>query len=117
MRKSFLYIVLVLIGHASYSQDKDLINADFYQSTLEDVAKQIEAQTDYRVFFDQSKLDSVKFTLKVQQVHLNSLLDKLFANTNMAYIIDRNKNIFITKGTPLALNLPPGYLQGSEPVK
>lgn len=117
MKKIILYLVPLMIGYGSYAQDKDLISADFYQSGLEEVAKQIEAQTDYRVFFDKSKLDSVKFTLKAQQVHLNSLLDKLFANTGLAFSIDRNKNIFITKGTALALNLPQGYWHGSEPPK
>ncbi len=118
MRKFFLYIILVLIGHTAMAQEKDLVSADFYQSTLEDVAKQIEAQTDYRVFFDQDKLkDSTRFTLKAENVHLNSLLDKLFSNTDLTYSIDRNKNIFITKGTALTLNLPPGYWHGNEPLK
>lgn len=117
MKFSLLFISASLFYISGFSQDRDLVSVDLYQASLEDVARQIESQTPYRVYFDKSKLDSVTFTLKVQHVHLASLLDKLFEQTNLEYSIDRNYNIFITRGNPLALNLPPGYLTGSPLVK
>lgn len=117
MKKIFLYIIAALFCLPGFGQDKNLISADFFHASLEDVARQIESQTDFRVFFDKSNIDSVTFTLKVQKVHVSSLLDKLFANTNLTYSIDRDHNIFITKGQAIALNLPPGFLQGNPIVK
>lgn len=113
MRKLIIAFIALVCFKTGTAQDRDLISANFVQATIDQVANEIESQTDYRVFFDKSKLDSATFTLSVTRVHVNSLLSKLFENTDFRFAIDQDKNVFITRGKALSLQLPSGFFQGA----
>jgi hypothetical protein len=57
-------------------------------------------------------LDSLHITLSAVGEPLDSVLKKAFAKTSFSFSFDQQQDIFITRGRPLATNLPPGFFEG-----
>jgi hypothetical protein len=99
IRLSF-YLILLFPPTMSFSQEpkNDLISGSFSQASFEQFAKKIEEQTLYQFYFDATQLDSIYITIAVTDAHLPAVLDQVFRNTDLHFAIDRENNIFITKG-------------------
>lgn len=115
MKKFFLTILAALLFQCyAHAQAKDVVSGNFMQVKFDDFVSRVEAQTDYKFYYDRKQFDSILITIEVTNAHLPSLLDKVFAGSNFKYSIDKDHNVFVTKGKAIALNLPPGFLQGKD---
>jgi len=99
IRLSF-YLILLFPSMISFAQEpkNDLISGSFNRASFEQFAKKIEEQTPYQFYFDAPQLDSIYITISVADAHLPAVLDQLFRNTDLHFAIDKENNIFITKG-------------------
>jgi len=101
------YFVLLFSGMESVAQESksDLISGDFQQVSFEQFAKKVEAQIPVHFYFDAADIDSIEITITLKNAHLPSVLDQVFSGTDLHYAIDRQNNVFITKGFTLATEL------------
>ncbi|HRP45479.1 MAG TPA: carboxypeptidase-like regulatory domain-containing protein, partial [Ginsengibacter sp.] len=113
--KKFLIlpIIALLISLSAQSQQEEQITVRFDQSTIDEVVRQIESQTNYRFFFDSKQFDSAKFTLQASRVYLSSLLNRLFAGTDYKFSLGAEHQVFLTRGNVLSLQLSEGFLKGN----
>ena len=100
----------------SLAQDakNDLISGDFNKVSFEQFAKKIESQTSFHFYFDASQFDSLDITISITQSHLPAVLDKVFNNSDFHYAIDRQNNVFITKGFALPIEPGTGFFPGKK---
>jgi TonB-linked SusC/RagA family outer membrane protein len=98
---------LCLQANVTYSQNTK-VNLDLENATFTDIFREIEKQSDYRFFYNNTVLNAtVKLNLRTGEKELSGVLDQLFDNTNMSYqLVD--KYIVITHKNEA---LPPGLLQ------
>ena len=111
----FFSFVLLLFSFNSFAQQNDnLVTGNFQNVTFNEFVQKVEAQTNYHFYYEPSQFDSTTITISVKNAHLPSILDKIFSNTQLHYTIDKDNNIFITKGFTLAANLPYGFFNGEQ---
>ena len=106
MRKGIILLLnftCLLFGSVTYAQEKnnELITGDFYQISFSQFVKKIEAQSPYYFYFDARDTDSLVIDISVKKAFLPSLLDKVFEDADLFYVIDKQHNVFITKGYQL----------------
>ena len=112
---SLFFSVLLLLSFNSFAQQNDnLITGNFQNVTFNEFVKKVEAQTNFHFYYEPSQLDSTAITISVKNAHLPSILDKVFANTQFHYTIDKSNNVFITRGFSIAANLPYGFFNGES---
>ncbi|SKB46604.1 TonB-dependent receptor [Daejeonella lutea] len=101
-------IILVLYCSSGFSQDKKPISGNFKDLTIEQFAKQLEAQTGYKIYYDQSQFDSLRVNLDVNNKPISDVFSELFKNTNYSFAIDRNNRVYLTRGRRINTELPAG---------
>lgn len=82
---------MVFLAVKSFSQ-KHEISLNLKDVTLERILLEIEKQSEYRFFFEQSGIDlQPKVSILIQDATINDVLEKLFKNTPYSYqIVDRH---------------------------
>jgi len=95
-------------------QNENLITGNFNQVSFNDFVQKVEAQSNFHFYYNPSQFDSTTITISVTNAHLPSVLDRIFANTDLHYFIDKDNHVFITKGFSLAANLPYGFFNGEQ---
>lgn len=107
------FILLFSHSHVYAQQEHDnLITANFQNATFNEFVKKVEVQTDFHFYYEAAQFDSLAITLSVKEAHLPSVLDRVFTNTNWHYMVDKNNNVFITRGFEIAAELPYGFFNG-----
>ncbi|WP_203558429.1 SusC/RagA family TonB-linked outer membrane protein [Bacteroides sp. 519] len=93
--KLSIFVLCVCIGvtyaTGSYSQST-VLSLDVRNQTVQDVLDKIEAQTEFRFFYNNKQVDiSRQVSLKAQNENVFLVLDELFKETDVAYkVIDRS---------------------------
>ena len=110
-----LFMVISSIGTA-YAQKSagDLITASFNDAGFDTFVENVESQISFHFYYDKFQLDSLAVTISVKEAHLPAVLDNIFSKTDFHYAIDKDNNVFITKGFPLAAELPNGFFNGGK---
>ncbi len=88
-----LFLLTILIGFSVKSlAQKDLISLSLNNVSIERTLLEIEKQTEYRFFFEQSGIDlHPKLSIQIKNAGINEVLDKLFKNTPYSYqIVDHH---------------------------
>lgn len=112
----FLFFVLLFscMKASAQQQDSNLITGSFHEISFREFIKKIEAQTTFHFYYEPGQFDSTVVTISINNAHLPSVLDKVFSNTNWFYTIDKDNEVFITKGAALATELPSGFFSGER---
>jgi len=90
-------------------QQRELITIDFNGLSFEEFVTDIESKTQYHFYFNPRATDSLRITLSVQGKTISTVLDQLFASTELHYAIDDLGNIFITEGREIMADLPSDF--------
>src|SRR3569833_1046317 len=111
MRKFFIGLLLLICFalKTSAQQDSRLIDVDFKEANISQLAGELKVKTGYRFYYDPVQLDSLRVTLAVTQKTLDFILDKVFENTDYHYVITADNEVILTKGTRIIASLPAGY--------
>ncbi|HNX54401.1 MAG TPA: TonB-dependent receptor [Prolixibacteraceae bacterium] len=109
--KFLLLAFLIGMSVKSFSQ-KNIISLNLKDATIERTLLEIEKQSEYRFFFEQSSIDlQPRVSIQIKDATINDVLDKLFKNTPYSYqIVDRHIILSQTKKIN-DQNLSPGSLR------
>ena len=101
-RKVFIGMSFVLLfttqSVMAQENSDNLITGDFNNASFHEFVQKVEKQTNFHFYYDPSQFDSVSITISVKKAHLSSILDKVFNNTDWHFTIDKESQVFITKG-------------------
>ncbi|MBB4602337.1 hypothetical protein HNQ93_003095 [Hymenobacter luteus] len=106
----WLLLNLLHLPAGQAQQPEKTVSGAFNRVPFEQFAAQLEAQTDYRFYFDPAAVDSLFITLQVQDAPVRSVLERALPNTAFYFAIDDERRVIITTGAPLETTLPPGFL-------
>ena len=104
-----ILFVIILISSAIVARSQDLITGDYTNYPFHDFAKKIEKETDYKFYYNPAWMDSVLVNLRVKEKPLEVVLNVIFHNTDLRFIIDPSHQVIITKGQELMADLPEGF--------
>ena len=115
-RQIFVWIsfILLLTAKDAFAQESsdNLVTGNFHDVTFTEFVQKIEKQTGFHFYYDPTQFDSISITISVSEAHFSAVLDQVFSNTDWHYTIDKEKQVFITKGFTLAGDLPYGFFNG-----
>lgn len=98
MRKLCLTLfILISSAFVALAQQNKLIDVDYNQANISQVATDLSAKTGYKFYYDPARLDSLKVTLSLHQQPLKAVLDKIFDNVKYFYLITDDQEVLLTK--------------------
>jgi hypothetical protein len=107
-----LLLCLIVSGNISAQEIGNAkVEGNFEGLTLVSFFDRLEKQLPCKFYYDVSKLDSVTVQITGKGQTLSDLLKEAFKGTTLQFSIDRNNNIFVTKGQPIMTDLPKGFFQ------
>ena len=106
-----LFLCCGCVSLGSYGQAGPLVTGRFERLSVEEFARQLEAQTHYRVFFDSAAVRGAAVTGQVQGQPLSSALRQLLAPAGLQAAVDEEHNIFIFRGAAPDLALRPDFFR------
>lgn len=109
-----MLLQLFLISTKMAGQEKggNLITGEYNGVTFNEFAQKVELQTSFHFYFNATDMDSLLVTISVKKAHINSVLDQIFHGTKFHYTVDKDGNIFVTKGFIIEAKLPYGFFNG-----
>ena len=118
-----LYSTMVLscfsvdaFASSAYAQNT-VMSLKLENTTLRDAFKEIEKNSDFVIFYNESILDSErKVKIHIKNKTVDKILDELFAGTNNTYRVE-DKQIYITKKDSDAAEIKPTVLEKQQAVR
>lgn len=108
----FSILFFLLLHLTSYGQQQEKpVSGDFRNLPFEQFASQIEAQTNFRFYFDPKEVDSLFVTLRVQEQPVRAVLQQALQNTVFHFAIDDENRVFVSAGVAITPALPPDFFQ------
>ncbi|MFD2162713.1 carboxypeptidase-like regulatory domain-containing protein [Paradesertivirga mongoliensis] len=106
----FFFFILCAASAKQVSAQRDsaTININLQNASIDELAKQIELQSDYRLYYDRPLFDSIRITASVSNSTPEAILKQAFSGTEFNYSIYGN-SIFLTKGEQIMVVLPSQY--------
>jgi len=110
------YLFLLFYAGKSFAQQpkSDLVSGDFSRATFQQFVTKVEDQVPFHFYFDTTQLDSLIITISIMKAHLPAVLDQVFNKTDLHFAIDKQNNVFITKGFALPTELGTGFFSGKK---
>ena len=111
MRKVYLVLFAVFFIHSSLlSQQKEpvVLSIAVSDADIDRFANELISKTGYNFYYDVTLFDSLKINVAARNERLEKILEQAFYNTGFSFSIDQ-RNVFITKGTPIRTELPGGF--------
>ncbi|MBF9223754.1 TonB-dependent receptor [Hymenobacter ruricola] len=95
-----LFALLGRTGHAQQSEKP--ITGDFAHLPFEQFARQLEAQTPYRFYFDPRAVDSLFVTLQVREQPVRAVVERALQNTPFHFVVDDENRVFVSSGAAIS---------------
>jgi len=105
MRRVYISSMVALLAIPVLGQEMPRLTINMERGKFEQLASEVDRQTDIDIFFRSSDVDSVDVTLNVQGQALDKILDEVFTGTTLRYVQD-GKSLYITKGRDILTSLP-----------
>jgi hypothetical protein len=112
---SWLLFLIALAGSLraqAQAPEAPRVSGNFSGLSFPLFVREIESQTSFKFYYEAAAVDSVVVQMQAQQLELAAVLEQVFRQTNLHFVIDAERRVFITKGRPLALGLPPDFFTG-----
>lgn len=98
MRTFYLIFSFVCINIATvFAQQTKLFNVNFQRANIKQVVTELERQSNFLFYYDETQLDSIRITLSASEKNLSFILDETLNKIGFYYAIVGNR-VFITKG-------------------
>ena len=107
MRKILLLVFCIICVRAS---SQTLFNVDADSMRFEHFVRTIEAYSDYYFYYDTAQVDKVSVTIHAKAKSLESILTKIFENTDLRFAIDDDLHVFVTGSFAIQTALPKNFL-------
>ncbi|UOQ98633.1 TonB-dependent receptor [Hymenobacter sp. 5317J-9] len=92
-------------------QAEPLISGSFQDLSVEELARQLEARSGYRIYFDSAAVRGVTVRAEVREQTVASVLRQALQPTALRFSMDADRHVFITKDRGLPLVLPAGFFE------
>ncbi len=112
----FLFILFAVSANAQDKKD-NLISGSFENLSLVEFFQKLESQTTFFFYYNEAHLDSTRVNITAQNEPLQTVLEKVFRNTNLLFSIDSENKVYITKGLKVVTTLPAGFFQPAGDIK
>ncbi len=120
--KHFLLTFYILLGlfplsftAAAQDINSPRLSASFKGATFQQFVQEIESKSGYRFYYDPLHTDSISVMGNFDNAPLATVLEQTLQNTDLAFAIDaETKEIYVTKGQKLVLDLPAGFFRKPE---
>ncbi|WP_299438902.1 carboxypeptidase-like regulatory domain-containing protein [uncultured Aquimarina sp.] len=114
--KRYLILILLLYSKGIVAQDNNsFITISFENMELKSVLLQIEEQTNYTVYFQDSWfIEYKKISGDYKNVHINTVLNDIFKNTVINFFVINESTIVLTLNNIIHDTLPEGFFGKSE---
>jgi hypothetical protein len=108
--------LLLITGSLSFGQTPEAarISGNFTGLSFEQFVREIEAQTDYRFYFDPKATDSLRVTMQAQAQPLPAILNQLFRGSDYHYVITSGRQVFVTRGRQVLAELPTDFFDQGD---
>src|SRR5690606_1182932 len=101
--KKILFICCFFIFGQAVAQKLPLVTFSGKSASFSSIVDALEEQTDYRIFFKNEWVDSLRYDLSFSQAPLNEVLDRLVEGAKLDYYID-NKQVYFTNDVRIISN-------------
>ena len=112
----FFPTLLVVSSLRSYGQQAEpRISGRFENLRFEQFARQIEAATPYRFYFDPAQADSLTVTLTATSQPLAQVLQQALAGSRLVFSIDAANHVFVTANPAIETRLSSTFFDAPAP--
>lgn len=119
--KKHLQLIILLFAALSYFQGlaqsglEKKLTMRLDSARFHEFVKQVESQTDYYFYYDDTRFDSLTLDLDVKDLTIGEVLDQVFRGSDFEYAIDAQKRVYITQGPRIITALQPGLFDPDAP--
>jgi outer membrane receptor protein involved in Fe transport len=99
-------LFLLLISTHAWCQIETRINGSFENMTFLRFLDDLEKRSDYRIFCDPARVDSLRVNIHAIDKTMAEILDEALLNTDLRYAITTDHKIYITVKEPITTMLP-----------
>lgn len=112
----FLFILFAVSADAQDKKD-NLISGSFENLSLVEFFQKLESQTTFFFYYNEAQLDSTRVDITAQNEPIQTVLEKVFRNTNLLFSIDNENKVYVTKGLKVVTTLPANFFQSAGDTK
>jgi hypothetical protein len=108
---TFLLLAALICPASVYGQQPvdSLVTGDFQNISFIQLADQLQALTGYRIFFDTSRVDSIRVSISADHLSLQAVLQEALSGKGLYVTVTANHEVFVSQGHPIRPALPPGF--------
>lgn len=106
--RALIYVALLTVPMLSSGQDQS-VSGSFNNASFEQFVRDVESKTSYKFYFNPGHTDSLRVTASPQDQRLEALLNQVLANTELRFVIDADRNVFITHEREILADLPDDF--------
>ncbi|WP_167617631.1 TonB-dependent receptor [Maribellus sediminis] len=110
MKKIVLIAILVLVALIQSVAQNEKITLNVSNESFENIIYGLEEQTGYHFYYNPEWVDSLLFTVNINEGSLNEILDKLCQPRNLSFAIMAGKRIVFTKDYKLKTDFAAAYI-------
>lgn len=116
-RLAFLFIISLLVlapdAFAQQSNEK-LLSGNFVGLKFDQFIREMESQSDYYFYYDQTQFDSLTITVQFKDKTLPAVLAQIFSGSEFRFAIDLEKRVYLSKGRAIQTDLPRTFFEASD---
>lgn len=105
MQKKIYFSFLFFCCFFGANAQNQTLTLKLYQASFEELVQQIEKQTDFRIYYDQSVTDSIQLTVDISQTAIKSALEQVLHPLELYVTFVPDNRIFITDKQALITDL------------
>lgn len=114
MSRVSIVLIVLMFGNVLQivaQQNQKAIKLHLLNQPVQKLVEEVELQSNYRFYYDEPTLDSLKVTIEIESLSLNEILGRAFSGTEFHYAIYDDK-VFLTKGIQIVTTLPSQFKGG-----
>jgi hypothetical protein len=104
-----LLLLFFLLSTSVCAQKSPQVSVDLTNVSFDRLVSSLEAQTDYRFFYNKTWTDSLVVHVSAQSKPVHDILNEVFKDTDLYFMIDPTGRIFITRERQIMAELPSGF--------
>jgi hypothetical protein len=112
MRTVYLVSILSLLATPVFSQEMPNLTVSLSSARFDQLAQEIDRQTELKVYFRTADVDSVVVNIDVQDASLDKVLEQVFEGTTLRYV-RHGSALYITKSREIFTSLPVDFYRTS----
>jgi len=110
----FSFICLAL--GTSYAQQQKLISGNFTNYKFPELAREIEKQTGFHIYYDSAETDSLEVYLVANGLTLQQVLDNVFRDTDFHFAVAFGNSVFVSRRYSIQTALPKNFFDPGKSV-